>query len=342
LHSSILRRAVAFGSPVLQNIDAPADQQGAGLLDAYQAVLALAEQASSGGLGLQPEPGTQLHQLNPAAGRWTVIVDFYGTVSGTAVAQPFTITLNDTPDAGTASGLPDSAAATLAAGTPVTATVTVTNDGTTPEEYFADARLNRQATITLATPAPRLVLPNNMGVEPTFLVPSHTTALRATVSAPESAYFDFSWSFGDPDIGSTTGKTATATYTAAEVPDGYWGITPTLPGPFGAGEPQNVVAAVSMTATTAAFDPEVTASTGDLWLGSTDLTANFEPDLVQPGQSVTIPVTITPAGPAGTTVSGTLYVADYSLFSNAALGEQGGLPLASDVAAFPYSYTIGS
>jgi hypothetical protein len=64
--------------------------------------------------------------------------------------------------------------------------------------------------------------------------------------------------------------------------------------------------------------------------------------VVQPGQSVTIPVTITPAGKAGSVVSGTLYVADSSLFSFAALGGEGGLPLGSDVAAFPYSYTIGS
>ncbi len=49
-----------------------------------------------GGSGtLQPEKGTQLHVLSPAAGTWTLIVDFYNTVSGTAVAQPFRVTIND-------------------------------------------------------------------------------------------------------------------------------------------------------------------------------------------------------------------------------------------------------
>jgi subtilisin family serine protease len=303
---------------------------------------ALAEESPSGPV-FQPEPGTQLHALNPAAGLWTVIVDFYNTVSGTAVAQPFTVTLNDTPATATASGLPDSAATTLAVGKPVTATVTVTNNGTTPEAYFVDARLNRQATVSLATSTPRLKVPNGIGVTPSFLVPSHTTALHATVSAPEPVYFDFGWEFGDPDVGSTTGKTATGSITAPEVPSGYWGITPSLPGPFGAAQPQTVVAAVSMTATTAAFDPAVTAPTGDLWLGSTDLTSTFAPYVVQPGQSVTIPVTITPAGSAGTAVSGTIYVADSSLFDTTVLGAAGGaLPLSSDVAALPYSYTIGS
>ena len=40
-------------------------------------------------------------------------------------------------------------------------------------------------------------------------------------------------------------------------------------------------------------------------------------------------------------VSGTLYVADSSMFSYVPLGGSGGVPLGSDVAAFPYSYTIG-
>jgi subtilisin family serine protease len=302
----------------------------------------LAETTLSGTLGFDPEPAAQLHAMNPAAGLWTVIVDFYNTVSGTAISQPFTITLTSTPVPAAASGLPDSAATTLAAGKPVTAMVTVTDTSVTPEAYFADARLNRQATIKLVTATPRLVLPNNMGVEPSFLVPSHTTALHVTVSSPDPLYFDFMWSFGDPDVGSTIGKTATGTYTAAEVPDGYWGVTPALEGPF-VSEPQNVVGSVSMTATTAAFDPTVTTGTGDLWLGSTNPATTFAPSVAQPGQSVSIPVTITPEGKAGTVVSGTLYVADSSLFNTALSGDEapGALPFGSDVAAFPYSYTIG-
>ena len=97
-----------------------------------------------------------------------------------------------------------------------------------------------------------------------------------------------------------------------------------------------------MTATTAAFDPAVSAPTGDLWLGSTDATAGVTPYVVNPGQSVTIPVTITPQGSPGTTVSGTIYVADSSFISGSVtynlLG--GTFPEGSDVAAFPYSYTI--
>jgi hypothetical protein len=295
----------------------------------------------SGTTEFQPEVGAQLHALNPAAGLWTVVVDFYA-VPGTAVAAPFTITVSDTQVKADVTDLPDSAGTTLSAGKPVTAMVTVHNNGSTPEAYFIDARLNRQATVTIAPQTTAtLTLPNEAGVFPQFLVPSHTTAINPVVSAPDSVFFDFAWTFGDPDLGSSAGKTATGTYTAAEVPAGDWSITPSLTGALGAKPATEVNAALSMTATTAAFDPAVTAPTGDLWLGSTDATAGFTPYVVNPGQSVTIPVTITPEGKAGTVVSGTLYLSDSSLISGTLVGG-GTTPQGSDVAAFPYSYTIGS
>jgi len=293
---------------------------------------------------LTPETGAQLHVLHPAAGLWTLIVDFYTSVSGTAVSQPYTITLDDTPVAASASGLPDSASTDLAAGTPVTALVTVHNSGTTPEAYFVDARLSSEATIDLAPQTtPTLTLPNVNGVVPSYLVPTHTTSITATVSSSHPLYFDYSYPFGDPDLISSTGKTATGAFSAPDIPAGNWTVTPFLTGPAGAKPDANVTATVSMTATTAAFDPAVTAPTGDLWLGSTDATSPFTPYVVNPGQSVTIPVTITPTGSAGTVVSGTLYVDDSSLISGTVTYNElsGTYPEASDLAAFPYTYTIG-
>lgn len=155
-------------------------------------------------------------------------------MSGTAVSQPFTVTLNDTPVTSSASGLPDSASTMLAAGTPVTAMLTVTNNGTTPEAYFTDARTSSQTTVDLAPQTtPILTLPNVFGVVPTYLVPSHTTAIKATVSSPASLYFDVSYPFGDPDLISTTGKTATRSFSAPSVPPGNWTVTPFLTGPTG-------------------------------------------------------------------------------------------------------------
>lgn len=81
--------------------------------------------APSGTTEVTPEVGTQPHALNPGAGLWTVVVDFFNAVSGTAGAQPFTVTVNYTAVTAAASGPPDSASTTLAARTPVTALVTV-------------------------------------------------------------------------------------------------------------------------------------------------------------------------------------------------------------------------
>jgi hypothetical protein len=297
---------------------------------------------TGGNSEIVPEVGAQLHATDPAAGTWTLVIDFYNTVSGTATAQPFTVTVNDTPVAASAKGLPDGGS--LTPGTPVTARVQVTNHGTVPEEYFVDPRLNNSVTVNLAAQsASSLTLPDVDGVVPQYLVPSHTTAIKATVSSSAPVFFDITYPYGDPDVISTTGKTATAGYSAPEVGAGDWTVTPFLVGPTGAKPAPNVNANVAMTATTAGFNPSITSPTGDLWLGSTNAAATFTPYVVNPGQSVSIPVTITPSGTAGATVTGTLYVADSSFISPDLNfdDEPGNTPEGSDVAAFPYSYTIG-
>lgn len=300
--------------------------------------------SSSGGGELVPEQGAQLHVLDPSAGLWTLVVDFFSTVSGTAISQPFTVTLNDTPVSASVAGLPDSASTVLPAGAPVTAYVQVTNDGTSPEAYFADGRLDTQVTTALAAQnTSTLTLPDLNGTVPTFLVPSHTTAVTATASSPSKLFFDFTYNYGDPDVISSIGTTATGSLSAAEVAAGDWTITPELLGPTGKKAAPEVTATVGMTATTAAFDPAVTSPTGDLWLGSGNMANAFTPYVVSPGQSITIPVTITPSGPAGSTVSGTLYLDDSSVIPAGVtfddLSTSG--PEGSDVAAFSYSYTIG-
>jgi subtilisin family serine protease len=300
----------------------------------------LQQTSSSGGSQLTPENGAQLHVLNPAAGLWTLVIDFFNTVSGTAVSQPFTVTMNDTPVSASASGLPTG---TVTAGTPVTADVTVTNNGTSPEAYFVDGRLNNQVPTPLAVQTTStLSLPNLFGIVPTYLVPSQTTALTSTVSSTKKVFFDFTYDFGDPDVISDTGTTATASLSASSIADGDWTITPFLLGPTGKKAAKQVTANTSMTATTAAFDPAVSSPTGDLWLGSVNASNGFTPYVVNPGQSVTIPVTFTPAGTSGTTVTGTLYLDDSSIVPNIVtfntLFTNG--PEGSEVAAFPYSYTI--
>jgi hypothetical protein len=297
---------------------------------------------STSGPTIQPENGAQLHVRSPSAGLWTLVVDFYDTVSGTSVAQPFQVAINTTPAGATSSGLPDGNS--LTAGTPVTATVTVTNNSDTPEAYFLDPRLNAQVATKLAAQSvSSLTLPNVDAIVPEFLVPSHTTALNAKVSSSAPLFFDFTYPYGDPDLISTTGKTATGSYSSPDIGAGDWTITPFLVGPTGAKPAKNVTASVSMTATTAGFDRNATSPTGDLWLGSTNASETFTPYVVPPGQTISIPITITPKGNPGSTVNGTLYLSDSSFISpDLSFNEVPQYtPVASDVAAFPYSYTIG-
>jgi hypothetical protein len=298
---------------------------------------------TASGSATQPEKGAQLHVLHPAAGRWTLVIDFFNTVSGTAIAQPVSVRINDIPVPATAPGLPDSASTRLAPGTPVTFDLHVTNNGQVPEAYFVDARLSSKVNLSLATQSTStLTLPNVNGVTPAYLVPTHTTALSAKVTAAKSLYFDFSWPFGDPDVISSAGTTARGSLAAPAVAAGDWTVTPFLTGPTGVKAASPVQATVSMTATTAAFDPAVSAGTGDLWLGSTNATAPFTPVVVDPGHSAVIPVTFTPQGPAGSTVSGTLYLDDSSLIPGGVTYNSlsGNFPEGSDLAAFGYQYTI--
>ncbi|MGD0701908.1 MAG: hypothetical protein ABSA02_18735 [Trebonia sp.] len=297
---------------------------------------------TAGTTKVKPEVGTQLHVIDPAQGVWTLVIDFYNTVSGTAVAQPFTVNLNVTPVTAGTAGLPDGSHVT--AGIPIDAYVLVENTGTAPEAYFLDARLSDQVKLGLAAQTTAsLTLPDVTGVVPEYLVPSHTTALKATASSSAPLFFDLTYPYGDPDVISSTGKTATAGYSAPGTGAGDWTVTPFLVGPAGRQAAENVTASTSMTATTAGFDPTVSSPTGDLWLGSTTPATPFTPYVVNPGQGVYIPVTITPTGKPGSTVTGTLYVADSSFISaDLSFDEVAGQsPEGSDVAAFPYSYTIG-
>jgi hypothetical protein len=90
-----------------------------------------------------------------------------------------------------------------------------------------------------------------------------------------------------------------------------------------------------MTVETKEFDSAVTSPTGDVWLVSINPAAAFSPVVVNPGETVTVDVTITPSGASGTVVSGTLYVDNFT-GDVPPYGQQTG----NELAAIPYTYTI--
>ncbi len=287
--------------------------------------------------------GTQLHVPSPQAGTWTLIVLFAPQVSGMALSEPFTVTTNQ--DAiPLQSNLPNSRSAKLTGGQANTFNVTVQNNGPDPEVYFLDARLPQSTNETLATTAGTtntVKEPNsqfNANPFAVYLVPTHTTALaeQASTTGPQPIEFDSAGPAGDPDLASTQGSLASLAFSANPIEQGLWDIAPAEVGPFGANPGPNETATTSMSVTTAAFDNDVSSPTGDLWQTSANPSAPFNPVVVEPGQSATIPVTITPSAPSGSTVSGTLYVDDASFLLYEFFNGLNG----NDVTSVPYTYTV--
>ena len=297
---------------------------------------------SSGAEALNTQ-GAQLHVVKPAAGTWTLIVTFAPEVSGVALSEPFTVAMDESAPQVSATGLPDSAGTTLAAGKPVTVPVSVTNTGTSPEALFIDPRLSSSTQYDLAPLSqPDVTVPFNAAVYPyvpEYLVPSDSTTLTelAQTTGSEPIQFDSTSPAGDPDIGSNQGLSVSASLSASPLTPGAWDIAPDEVGPFGSAPAPNETADTSMLANAPTFDPAITSDTGDMWLTSVDPTATFTTDSVNPGQTKVIDVTITPSGPSGTVVSGNLYVDDAQQVQFDSVL----VPNANQVAALPYEYTIG-
>jgi hypothetical protein len=290
------------------------------------------------------------YTLNPIPGTWTLIVDFAEPIVGDEVSQPFTGNIKLDNVSVSASGLPNSSHTRLPAGVPVTIPVTITNNSPTPQEIFIDARLNTTTSLplTLLFPPPSSAgypLPlgsmSNFNV-PEWLVPTQTSSVQAAATGTLPIEFDYGPAQGDPDLFGppTTPNNAAGSYTPAggTVQPGVWVSFLDEIGPYPAGGAPPGFANMSLTATTKAFDAAVTSSTGDLWSVSVDGLAAFgafSPVNINPGQTVVIPVTITPSGASGTVVSGNLYVS--ALVGNV---PPYGQTTGDELAAIPYTYTI--
>jgi hypothetical protein len=81
----------------------------------------------------------------------------------------------------------------------------------------------------------------------------------------------------------------------------------------------------------------VTSPTGDLELASINPSTTASPVTINPGQTVTVNVTITPDAQAGTVVAGTLYVDDF-ITDVPPYGQQA----ADEMTGIPYEYTVGN
>jgi hypothetical protein len=322
--------------------DNPDNQTYAWLVDpsgqaqAFQSNGIVTEEA--GALYYTNDLGTSLHVLDPAAGLWTLIISFSPTVSGTALSEPFTVSVDQkAADVSTSSS---TVLGRINAEHPAVVDVKVKNTGIAPEAYFIDGRLDATAQYSLpALDSPEATVPAvDTGNIPFYLVPSETTEIdgTATTSGSEPIQFDMGAPTGDPDVVSGQGLSVAASATGAPLTAGEWDLAPDVVGPFGATGATPETVDTTLTATTEIFDPGVSSDTGDLWQAAIGAPATVSPVVVLPGRSATIPVTFAPVGPRGTRVSGKLYLDDDSVFSLYGILA----PDADTVAAIPYHYVI--
>lgn len=277
--------------------------------------------------------GAGAHTINPAPGRWTIVVEFEPAVSGKEFAEPYTVAVNQTPITVSAPGLPRGQ--TLRAGQTSTVNVRVTNTGAGPEAYFVDARLSATTQYS-----PTLWNIDQFG-DLVFLLPSRSTAFTVTWSSldgttPLQAELDAGV---DPEYASGAGVTESVTAAGSPLTSGLWETSAYLIGPYH--EPITPgSASLDAVVTTRAFDTSVfSPATGDPWQWAVglDFDAPIGAVVALPGQTVTIPVQITPNAPRGTVVTGTLDIDDESPVDLLGQFE----PTANTVATVPYSYTVG-
>ena len=278
--------------------------------------------------------GLQVFAPNPAAGTWRFVVDIINPIGGQVLSAPYSGKVSFAAPPVATSGLPTSSSTTLPQGKTTQVRVTVSNNGPGTQDYFLDPRSTKRATFSLLplTQATGLPFPLPGGTAPPeFLMPTQTNEVDAVAQATEPVTFD--WGYGDPDLPAiSSGNTASATFKTPEASPGVWFIGPTpAGGPFSAPVPQGTLNS-AMLVNTRQFDGDTSSSTGDVWQETVDPNApGFSPLTLGPGQRGTMILTITPSKKKGKVVKGTLYVDVFS----------GRLAIGGEVAAIPYSYTVG-
>ncbi|HZN19884.1 MAG TPA: hypothetical protein VFB84_17115, partial [Micromonosporaceae bacterium] len=173
-------------------------------------------------------------------------------------------------------------------------------------------------------------------VGPVWLVPTQTRSLTVEQTSTVPADFDLApVNNGIPElygVPSATGLTASASVHADRVTHGIWNAVSTPLGPTNG--PVSGSTTLRARARTEALDPTVTSTTGNAMYFAVGVPVPFTPLFLLPGQSGTITATVTPTGPVGSTVSGVIYVETFAAFY---LGQS----TVDEVAAVPYSYTVG-
>jgi hypothetical protein len=275
-----------------------------------------------------------LSRQNPTPGRWSLLVVQVNNVSSLLTSASFTATLRYNTVAATATGLPNSTSQVIGSGSTRMATIRVTNTGNAPEGYIVDARRSQQMLLPLTsltvTSGPLPI--SNGGDIPEFFVPPFSPLAGIAAESTVPITMDTTPDFGTPDVEAVShGDSAVATATAPELPASIWSCPPSPRGPFTAPVAPTTFTCGAM-ALTNQFASDVSTSAGNVWSDIELGTSSYHPLVLNPGQSGTIPVAISPTDRAGATVSGFLALETFNFNT-----------ISSDeLVTFPYQYRVGA
>ncbi len=284
-----------------------------------------------------------VYKDNPQPGRWMIVINWLPVEFGIefpVLSQPFTghIQFNQVH---ANANLPQGGMK-LNQGQSYTFDVKIKNTAQSPEAYFLDPRLGSTTTMQLPNQNggsdQNMALPLASNADaPTYVVPTNTSTVQASLTGSLPVEFDTGPFSGDPDLeAAASGNQASLTYNSGdEVQSGPWFLNPSEFGPY-SGEPPAATASANFSIVTQAFDSTVDPSTGDLWTAVNGLSSTFDPVYLEPGQSATIPLTITPTASPGTHVSGSIDLDD-EFQANLITGFA---PGGDELSSLPFSYTV--
>jgi hypothetical protein len=211
----------------------------------------------------------------------------------------------------------------------------VTNTGNQEEGYMVDARRNNQTVLPLASiggdPASEPLPINDGSTIPQFVLPPFSPAAAVAASSSVPITLDTSPAFGTPDVEAQQfGNSAVAFPTAPELPASEWSCAPAEQGPF-SGAVTPTTFSCGADALTNRFAPDVSTSAGNIWADVDTGTNTYNPLVLDPGQTGTITVSLSPTDANRTKVRGFLALETFNFNT-----------LSSDeVASFPYAYRVG-
>ena len=244
-----------------------------------------------------------LSRQNPEPGRWSLLLAQVNNVDSVLTSSDFTATVSYDQVKASAAGLPEDPRPGLRNGSTTTATITVTNTGNQQEGYMIDARHAGQTALPLVSiggaPSNEPLPISDGATIPQFLLPpfSSVMAMQATSTVPIT--LDTSPNFGTPDVGAQQiGNSAVAVARATELPASPWSCAPAEQGPFSGTAPKTTFSCGAVGITNP-FAQDVSTSAGNLWADVEQGTNTYNPLVLDPGQTGTITVTITPNGRAG-------------------------------------------